>query len=83
MEQNKKRMLDLSHLTNEQLNNIKYSAPRNASAIKNVPDTEDIYLNLFDLLTQSLIEEADREHAKESSGRVIDFSDIGELSDID
>ena len=83
MEQNKKRMLDLSHLTNEQLNNIKYSAPRIASAIKNVPDTEDIYLNLFDLLTQSLIEEVDREHAKESSGRVIDFSDLGELSDID
>ena len=83
MEQNNKRKLDLSHLTDQQLNNIKYSAPRIASAIKNVPDTEDIYLNLFDLLTQSLIEEADREHAKESSGRVIDFSDIGELSDID
>ena len=83
MEQNKKRMLDLSHLTNEQLNNIRYSVPRIASAIKNGPDTEDIYLNLFDLLTQSLIEEVDREHAKESSGRVIDFSDLGELSDID
>lgn len=83
MEQNKKRKLDLSHLTDQQLNNIRYSVPRIASAIKNVADTEDLYLSIYDLLTQSLIEEADREHAKESSGRVIDFSDLGELHDID
>ena len=83
MEQNKKRKLDLSHLTDQQLNNIRYSVPRIASAIKNVADTEDLYLSIYDLLTQSLIEEAAREHAKESSGRVIDFSDLGELHDID
>ena len=83
MEQNKKRKLDLSHLTDQQLNNIRYSVPRIASAIKNVADTEDLYLSIYDLLTQSLIEEADQEHAKESSGRVIDFSDLGELHDID
>ena len=83
MEQNKKRKLDLSHLTDQQLNNIRYSVPRIASAIKNVADTEDLYLSIYDLLTQSLIEEADREHAKESSVRVIDFSDLGELSDLD
>ncbi len=83
MEQNNKRKLDLSHLTDQQLNNIKYSAPRIASAIKSVPDSEDIYLGIYDLLSQSLIEEADREHAKESSGRVIYFSDLRELHDID
>lgn len=74
MEQTNKLAVDLSKLSKQQLDDIKYHGSRMAAAIKGIAEVTDIFNRVFDLITQSLIEEATRDGQTPKAGDVIDFS---------